>query len=179
MSDSRETMSPPTTLAPTPPDASSRSSRHPLDRPLLVAGLVMGIAAIAFIVLGLLAFSSASSARDDADRLAKERRALEARETAAEGDISTVVDQGNKVVDQIDKETDAANQVTQKNDELETLFDNAVGQFNAGSESSANATVDTQGRQLVSEEQGLKAQENQAVMEARDAQNKLREALAG
>ena len=174
MTDTSETRIPTTTV--TPP---SSGGRHALDRPLLVVGVVLGVAAIVLIALGLLAFSSASSARDDADRYARERRAATAREIAAEGDITTVIDEGNKVVDQIDKETDAANQVTQKNDELETLFDNAIDQFNAGNESSANATVDNQGRQLLSEEQGLKAQENQAVMAAREAQNKLREALAG
>jgi predicted nucleic acid-binding Zn-ribbon protein len=141
--------------------------------------VILGVAAVVLIVFGLLAFSSASSARDAAASLGKERRTAEARENAAQGDITAVVAQGNKVVDQIDKETDAANQVTQKNDELETLFDNAVDQFNAGSESSANATVDNQGRQLLSEEQGLRSQENQALMEARDAQNKLRQALVG
>lgn len=178
MTDTGETTSPLTPVSPSEPPSSPRR-RHPLDRPLLVGGVVLGVAAVVLIVLGLLASSSASSARDEADRLGKERRAAEAREIAAEGDVTTVVDEGNKVGDQIDKETAAANQVTHKNDELETLFDRAVDQFNAGSESSANATVDNQGRQLVSDEQGLKAQENAAVLEARDAQNRLREALAG
>ena len=178
MTDIGETTSPMTPVSPSGPLSSPRR-RHPLDRPFLVGGLVVGVAAVVLIVFGLLAFSSASSARNEADRLGKERRAAEAREIAAQGDITAVVAQGNKVVDQIDKETDAANQVTQKNDELETLFDNAVDQFNAGSESAANATVDNQGHQLLGEEQGLRNQENQALMEARDAQNKLRQALVG
>jgi hypothetical protein len=178
MSDSGEITSPPAAVAPAP-QASSSGGRHSLDRPLLVGGLVLSVAAFVLIALGLLAFSSASSARDDAARLGKERRAAEAREIAAEGDISTVVDEGNKVVDQIDKETDAANQVTEKDDELETLLENATDQFNAGYESSANATVDNQGRPVLGEEQGLRVQENQALMAARDAQNKLRQALAG
>jgi len=141
--------------------------------------LALIVAAIVLIVLGVLALSSASSARDEGARFARERRAAEARETAAQGDIARVVDEGDRVVDQIDKQTDAANQVTQKNDELELVLENATDQFNAGNESSANGTVDNQGRQLLTEEQGLRVQENQALTEARDAQDKLRQALVG
>ena len=179
MSDRAGPASPPTSIAPPPPASSPPGGRHSLDRPLLVTGLVLSVAAIALIVLGSLALASASSARDDAARFSRQRRAAEGRETAAHGDITDVVDQGNTVVDQIDKETDAANQVTQKNDELEVLLDDATDQFNAGNESSANATVANQGRQLLSEEQGLRGQENQALTEAREAQSKLRQALVG
>ena len=145
---------------------------------MLVCGLVLSTVAIVLIVLGLLAFSSASSARDDADRFATEQRSARDREIAAQGDISTVVEEGNKVADQVDKQTDAANQVTAKNDELETLLDDATGQFNAGDEDGANGTVNDRGRQILSDEQVLKGQENQALTEARDAQSKLKQALA-
>jgi Tfp pilus assembly protein PilX len=178
MSDSTATTSLPASPAPAPPAPSSRR-RHPFDRWLLVGGLALVAAAIVLLVLGVLALSSASSARDDSARFARQRRAADVRETAAQGDITSVVDEGNRVVDQIDKETDAANQVTQKNDELELVLENATDQFNAGNESNANATVDNQGRQLLGEEQGLRVQENQALTEARDAQDKLRRALVG
>jgi len=146
--------------------------------PLLVAGLVLSAIAIVLIVLGLLAFSSASSARDDADRFAKERRSAEARQIAAQGDINTVVDEGRKVADEVNKEIDAANQVTQKDDDLTSVLADATGRFNAGDESGANATVDSQGRQVLSDEQALKSQQIQALTQAQDAERKLREALA-
>jgi hypothetical protein len=146
--------------------------------PFLVGGLVLGVVAIVLIVLGLIAFSSASSARDERDRLSTERRSAEKREIAAQGEINTVVDEGNKVGDQVGKLVDAANQVTDKGGELTRLLEDATGRFNAGDESGANAMVNNQGRPILSDEQRLKAQENQSLTEAQDAQNKLREALS-
>jgi hypothetical protein len=160
-----------------PPGSEHSSARHPLDLPFLVGGLVLSAIAIVLLVLGLLAFSSASSARDDADRFAKERRSATAREIAAEGDIEKVVDEGSKVADEVNKEIDAGNQVTQKDDELTNVLQDATGRFNAGDESGANATVNSQGRQILSDEQNLKDQDNQALTEAQDAQNKLKQAL--
>jgi hypothetical protein len=160
-----------------PPGSAHSSARHPLDLPFLVGGLVLSAIAIVLLVLGLLAFSSASSARDDADRFAKERRSAAAREIAAEGDIKTVVDEGGRVADEVNKEIDAGNRVTQKDEELSSVLQDATGRFNAGDESGANATVNNQGRQILSDEQNLKDQHNQALMEAQDAQNKLKQAL--
>jgi hypothetical protein len=88
------------------------------------------------------------------------------------------VEEGNRVADQVDKQTDAANQVTAKNDELVTLLDEATDQFNSGDEDGADATVNDRGRQIVSDEQVLKGQDNQALTEAQDAQSKLEQARA-
>jgi hypothetical protein len=178
MSDSSPPTNPPPEAPPPPSVSSGSSARHPLDLPFLVGSVVLSAVGIVLLVIGVLAFSSASSARDDADRFARERRAAEAREVAAEGDIDTVVDEGNRVADQVDKEIDTANQVTQKSGELTTLLDDATSQFNAGDESGANATVNNQGRQILSDEQRLRGQADQALTQAQDAQAKLKEALA-
>jgi len=88
------------------------------------------------------------------------------------------VDEGRKVADEVNKEIDAANQVTQKDDDLTSVLADATGRFNAGDESGANATLDSQGRQVLSDEQALKSQQIQALTQAQDAERKLREALA-
>jgi hypothetical protein len=173
MNDPAQTTNPPP-ASPPPPRS---SARHPLDLPFLVGGLLVSAVAIVLLVIGVLAFSSASSARDDSDRFTNERRSAEAREVAAEGDIDTVVNEGNRVADQVDSEIDAANQVTQKDDELTTLLDDATDQFNAGDENGANAKVNNEGRQILIDEQNLKTQASQALAQAQDAQAKLKEAL--
>ena len=144
---------------------------------LLIGGVVLSVVAIVLIVVGLLGFSSASSARDDADQFTKERRSLAAKERATQGDIDTVVSEGKKVSDPIDKLIDAENQAVAKSNELDTLLQQAVDKFNAGDETGANNMVNGQGRQILSDLERLQGIDNQALTAAQDAQRKLRQAL--
>jgi hypothetical protein len=145
---------------------------------VLIGGVVLSVVAIVLIVVGLLAFSSASSARDDAHRFVKERRSLEASERATQGDIDTVVSEGRAVGDQVDKLIDAENQAVDKSNQLSDVLDQAVSKFNAGDETSANNMVNDQGKQILSDLQRLQGVDNQTLTAAQDAQRKLRQALA-
>ncbi len=144
---------------------------------LLIGGVVLSVVAIVLIVVGLLAFSSASSARDDAHRFVKERRSLEAKERATQGDIGTVVSEGKAVGDEVDKLIDAENQAVDKSNQLNDVLDQAVNQFNVGDETGANNMVNGQGRQILTDLQRLQGVDNQTLAAAREAQRKLQQAL--
>lgn len=168
---------PPAPPAPLPPAVPPSTRRNPLNLVLLIGGIALSVVAIVLVVVGLLAFSSASSARDDAHRYTKERRSLEARERATQGDIDTVVSEGQKVGDPIDKLIDAENQAVAKSNELDDLLKQAVDKFNAGDETGANNMVNGQGKQILSDLERLQGIDNQALTAAQDAQRKLRQAL--
>jgi signal transduction histidine kinase len=144
---------------------------------LLIGGLVLSIVAIVLAMLGVLAFSSASSARDDADRFTRERRSFEEKERSTQGDIDTVVTEGRKLGDEVDKLIDAENQTVAKSNELNGILNQAVDKFNAGDETGANDMVNNQAKPILSDLQRLQGVDSQALNAAQEAQRKLRQAL--
>jgi hypothetical protein len=167
---------------PTVPVSSSAPPPTPkgrawLNRLLVLGGIAVSALAVVLLVLGLVAFSSASSARDDARRFAKERRSLAAIERATQGDIRTISSQGGAVGDEIDKLVSADNELVSGSNALTSLLEQADAKYNAGDESAAAADVDNHGRPILNVVQVLAGRENQALTEAHDAQHKLRQGL--
>lgn len=165
-------MTSPSTLAALP---SEPKSGHFRGRLLSAGSIAFVVVGVVLIVLGTLAFTSASSARDDAHRFARERRSLAANERATRGQIQSISQQGRNVGDQIDQLVTAGNQLVSGSNSLGSLLEQADAKYNAGDESGAAADVDNRGRPTLNEVQVLADRESQALTQAHDAQQKLRE----
>jgi type II secretory pathway pseudopilin PulG len=156
---------------------SKLKSRHVRGRLLSAGSIAVGVLGVVLIVLGTLAFSSASSARDDAHRLDGERRSLAARERATQEQIQSFSSQGRNVGDQIDQLVAAGNQLVSGANALGSVLEQADAKYNAGDEHAAAADVDSRGRPTLNEVQVLADRESQSLTEAHDAERKLREGL--
>ena len=142
-----------------------------------VGGIAGAVAGVVLIVLGALAVSSASAAGDDAHRFATERRSLAARERASREHIQSISTQGRNVGDQIDQLVAAGNELVSGSNALASVLEQADAKYNAGNVSGAASDVDNQGRPTLNEVQVLAGRESQALTEAHDAEQKLREGL--
>lgn len=147
------------------------------ERLVLVGSIAVAVVGVVLLVLGALALSSASAVRDDARRFAGEQRSLAARERATQENIQTISSQGRNVGDQIDQLVAAGNQLVNGSNALGSLLEQADAKYNSGDERGAAADVDGNGRPALNEVQVLAGRESQALAEAHDAEQKLREGL--
>lgn len=137
----------------TEPTAPPRRSR--LGTALRWGGVAAGVAGIVLAVLGVLAFSSASSDDDAAEAVKRRTKVLAAQEREADGNSREVFDQGGELGDEINALNDASLQLLDAQNQFVDAMNAAIDLYNNGRTGDARAAFDAQGGAVADLEQRL------------------------
>ncbi len=129
--------------------------RSRLGTALRWGGVVAGVAGIVLAVLGVLAFSSASSDDDAADAVRRRTKALAAAEREADGNSREVFDQGGELGDEINALNDASLELLDAQNQFVDAMNAAIDLYNNGRTGDARAAFDAQGGAVADLEQRL------------------------
>jgi small-conductance mechanosensitive channel len=135
---------------PTAPPTRSR-----LGTALRWGGIAAGVVGIVLAVLGVLAFSGASSDDDDAQAVDRRTRELAAAEREADGNSKAVLADGRELGDQIEKLQDSSVALAEAQNEFVGAMNAATDLYNNGRLSDARAAYEAQAAAVADLEQRL------------------------
>lgn len=147
VADAMETIEPQEASTPPTDSASSGGSRR--NDVLLWGGVIAGIAGLVLVVLGVLAFSSASSDDDTRSSVDRERRALFAEQNDAVGNSSKIRRAGRALSDDVTAVLSASSDLAAAEEEFTTAMNAATDLYNNGNISGARAAYEAQGAAVV------------------------------
>jgi cell division protein ZapA (FtsZ GTPase activity inhibitor) len=166
--------SPPDPVTDPAPDAAAPGSSR-RSAVLQWGGVAAGVVGIALIVIGVLAFSSASSDDDATDAANRDRRELRAEELSAAAGGSDVIEAGEALGAEIDDLSEASRDLGLTQNGFVDAMNAATDLFSSGNESAARAGYEAQASAVAEMEQELA--EVQAELAA--ARERLTEIEAG